>query len=152
MSYAIEKVIVRRNKQYEWLPPDMKSYFNCGYISHLISECDYRPPRTWPINKRDYLNSINQYRQENNFQRQQKWRPISYAEAACQRSCNQPNRQFNKDRWQSNNTFSNNKNFKDWNYANLNGEESDVNYQDDENINNWNEELEEEYQFFIMLT
>jgi hypothetical protein len=62
MSYAMERVIVRRNKQHEWSPPDMKSCFNCGYTSHLISECDYRPLRTRPINKREYLNSINQRR------------------------------------------------------------------------------------------
>jgi hypothetical protein len=83
MSYAMERVIVRRNKQHEWSPPDMKSCFNCGYISHLISKCDYRPPRTRPMNKRDYLNSIRQ-KQDNRYQRQQKQRPSSYAEAARQ--------------------------------------------------------------------
>jgi hypothetical protein len=113
MSYAMERVIIRRNKQHEWSPPDMKSCFNCGYTSHLISECDYRPPRTQTINKRDYLNSINQQRQDNKFQRQQRQKPTSYAEAARQRPRNQPTRRFN-------NAFNDNKRFKTWNYDNIN--------------------------------
>jgi hypothetical protein len=140
MSYAMERVIVRRNKQHEWSPPDMKSCFNCGYTSHLISECDYRPPRTRPINKRDYLNSINQRRQNNRNQRQQRQRPTSYAEAARQRPYNQSIRHFNND-------SNNNKSFKTWNYDNINSGFSKENHQDDDDIYNWNEESEDEYQF-----
>jgi prefoldin subunit 5 len=130
MSYAIERVIVRRNKQHEWSPPDMKSCFNCGYTSHLINECNYHPPRTRPMNKRDYLNSINQRRQDNKFQRQQRQRPTSYAEAARQQPRNQPTCYF-----------------KTWNYDNINRDVSNENYQDDEDINNWNEKSEDKYQF-----
>jgi hypothetical protein len=139
MSYAMERVIVRRNKQHEWLPPDMKSCFNCGYTSHLISECDYRPPRTRPINKCEYLNLINQRKRESS-QRQQKRRPTSYADAARQRPRNQSSRRFN-------NAFNDNKRFKKWNYDNIDVGFSNENYQDDEDINNWNEESEDEYQY-----
>jgi hypothetical protein len=140
MSYAMERVIVRRNKQHEWSPPDMKSCFNCGYTSHLISECDYRPPRTRPINKREYLNSINQQRQDNRFQRQQKRKPTSYADAARQRPCHQPTSR-------PNNSFNGNNNYRTWNYDNVNRNIPNENYQDDEDIYNWNEESEDEYQF-----
>jgi hypothetical protein len=129
MSYAMERVIVRRNKQHEWSLPDMKSCFNCGYTSHLISECDYRPPRTRPINKRDYLNSINRQKQDNRYQRQQRQRPSSYAEAARQR----PRNQFTR---RSNNTFNDNRRFRTWNNDNINKNELDENYQNDEDIYN----------------
>ncbi|CAG8754599.1 8264_t:CDS:2, partial [Rhizophagus irregularis] len=33
---------MRRNKQHEWSTPDMKSCFNCGYTTHLISEYSVR--------------------------------------------------------------------------------------------------------------
>jgi hypothetical protein len=118
----------------------MKSCFNCGYTSHLISECDYRPPRTRPINKREYLNSINRQRQDTKFQRQQRQKPTSYAEAARQRPRYQSTRHFN-------NTASDNKRLRTWNYDNINRDVSNKYYHNDEDINNWNEESEDEYQF-----
>lgn len=65
MQLGTERVVVRRNKQHEWSTSDMKSCFNCGFTSHLISECDYRPPRSRPMNKQAYLNSIRQYKPGN---------------------------------------------------------------------------------------
>lgn len=41
MAYALEKVLVRQNKQHKWSMPDMKSCFRCGFTSHLISDCNY---------------------------------------------------------------------------------------------------------------
>ncbi|CAB5372299.1 unnamed protein product [Rhizophagus irregularis] len=82
MQRGTDRVIMRRNKQHEWSIPDMKSCFNCGYTSHLISDCDYRPPRNRPMNKKDYLNSIKRYqpgyRQK---EKQENARPGSYADA-----------------------------------------------------------------------
>ena len=57
LTYGIQRTISNRNKKHEWSHPDEKSYFNCGYVGHLISECEYRPPRTRPMNRREYLNS-----------------------------------------------------------------------------------------------
>ncbi|CAB5185797.1 hypothetical protein RhiirA5_500111 [Rhizophagus irregularis] len=82
MQRGTDRVIVRRNKQHEWTPPDVKSCFNCGFTSHLISECNYKPPRTRPINKREYLNSIRQYQLGyHRRQTQDDVRPGSYADA-----------------------------------------------------------------------
>ncbi|EXX57698.1 uncharacterized protein OCT59_009815 [Rhizophagus irregularis] len=82
MQRGTDRVIVRRNKQHEWTPPDVKSCFNCGFTSHLISECNYKPPRKKPINKREYLNSIRQYQPGyHRRQTQDNVRPGSYADA-----------------------------------------------------------------------
>jgi hypothetical protein len=119
----------------------MKSCFNCGYTSHLISECDYYLPRTRPINKREYLNSINQRRQDNRSQRQQKRKPTSYADATRQRPRYQPPTS------RPNNSFNGNNNYRNWNYDNVNRNIPNENYQDDEDIYNWHEESDDEYQF-----
>ncbi|POG74752.1 hypothetical protein GLOIN_2v1771008 [Rhizophagus irregularis DAOM 181602=DAOM 197198] len=54
MQRGTDRVIMRRNKQHEWSTPDMKSCFNCGYTTHLISESDAirsRPNETRYNNK-----------------------------------------------------------------------------------------------------
>jgi hypothetical protein len=109
-------------------------------VSNKPTHIDYRPPRTRPINKREYLNSINQRRQDTRFQRQQRRRPTSYADAARQR----PRNQFNS---HPTNSYSGNNNYRNWNYDNINRNTPNDKYQDDEDIYNWHEESDEDYKF-----
>ncbi|RGB24734.1 hypothetical protein C1646_772657 [Rhizophagus diaphanus] len=121
MQRGTNRVIVRRNKQYEWSIPDMKSYFNCGFTSHLISECDYHPPRNKPINKKEYLNSVRQY--QPGYRRRQ----IRY------------NDRQRQDKYRQDNPYSNNQNHP-WNRYNIRKKQDDTyNYEDDEQeMYEWN--------------
>ncbi|PKK67599.1 hypothetical protein RhiirC2_867708 [Rhizophagus irregularis] len=143
MQRGTDRVIMRRNKQHEWSIPDMKSCFNCGYTSHLISDCDYRPPRNRPMNKKDYLNSIKRYqpgyRQK---EKQENARPGSYADAIRSRpnETRFKNRKF-QEKYRQDNPYSNNKD-RPWNRNNLRKRnDNNHNYGDDEQgMHEWDEE------------
>ncbi|CAB4488958.1 unnamed protein product [Rhizophagus irregularis] len=142
MQRGTDRVIMRRNKQHEWSIPDMKSCFNCGYTSHLISDCDYRPPRNRPINKKDYLNSVRRYqpgyRQK---EKQENARPGSYTDAIRSRpnEARFKNRKF-QERYRQDNPYSNKD--RPWNRNNLRKRnDNNHNYGDDEQgMHEWDEE------------
>ncbi|PKY61925.1 hypothetical protein RhiirA4_487580 [Rhizophagus irregularis] len=112
MQRGTDRVIVRRNKQHEWSTPDIKSCFNCGYTSHFISNCDYRPPR------RSYADAIRSRPNEAKFE----------------------NKRF-QERYRQDNPYSNNKD-RPWNRNNLRKRNDDnQNYGDDEQgMHEWDEE------------
>ncbi|CAG8756250.1 18860_t:CDS:2, partial [Rhizophagus irregularis] len=143
MQRGTDRVIMRRNKQHEWSIPDMKSCFNCGYTSHLISDCDYRPPRNRPMNKKDYLNSVRRYQPGyRQREKQENARPGSYADAIRSRpnEARFENRKF-QERYRQDNPYSNNKD-RPWNRNNLRKRNDDNhNYGDDEQgMHEWDEE------------
>lgn len=138
---ASSKVLTTRGKRHEWSPHDVKSCYRCGYTNHIISECNYRPPRTRQINKRDYLNSTRRYNPKTSMYNPNR----SYADAA--RSSPRRNNRENPRSWNSwnrRNTFRPNPTNWDENAAEYDYANQQRNEFMEDSIYEWDEPWEED--------